>query len=139
MMDLEEALKKDVIEKIEVDRDLFEKENNEAEKDGRKAEENYEKKDYKWAIISAYYSMFHKTKALMFSRGYREKGHLAMLVFLDYLIKQGELERKYKNYYMASKEAREDADYRYSYTEGRAEEILSYCEKFNKRLDDLIS
>lgn len=138
-MDLEEALEKDVIEEVERDGELVEKEAREAENDRRKARENYKRNDYKWSIISAYYSMFHRVKTLMFSKGYREKGHLATLVFLDYLIKQGELERKYKDYFMSAKEAREDADYRYRYSEERAGEVLDYCRKFNKRIKEVIS
>lgn len=138
-MDLEEALKKGVIEKVEVDENLVVKENTEAENDKNKARENYEKADYKWSIISAYYSMFHKVKALMFSEGYKEKGHLAVLVFLDEMIKEGRVEGKYKNYFMAAKEAREDADYRYSYSKERAEETLRYCEEFNNKIDKILS
>ena len=139
MMDLKEALEESVIEEVEIDEELVEKEAREAENDLRKTKENYERDDYKWSIISAYYSMFHRVKALMFSKVYREKGHLATLVFLDYLIKQGELERKYKDYFMSAKEAREDADYRYRYSEERAEEVLDYCIKFNERIKEIIS
>ncbi len=123
-MDLEEALEKGVIEEIGKDEKLIEKELNESRRDLEKAEKDFESGDYKWSIVSTYYSMFHMTKAIMFDRGYREKGHLAILVFLDYLIRKGELQGKYKNYYKSAKDVREDADYRYAYSKERAEELL---------------
>ena len=134
-MNLKEAIEKGLIEKIEKDDKLVEKELEESRKDLEKAERDFEADDYKWSIVSAYYSMFHMTKAAMFERGYREKGHLATLVFLDHLIKQGKLRGKYKGYYKSAKNRREGADYSYTYSKERAKEILEYAREYNSELE----
>lgn len=82
--------------------------------------------------------MFHMAKALMFSKGLREKGHFSVVVFLDHLVKKGKLKGKYKNYYRVAKNSREDADYRYIYSKERAKEIFEYANKFNSRLKELL-
>ena len=47
----------------------------------------------KWASIQAYYSMFHCAKALVLAKGYREKGHLCLLVALRQLyVRTGEMD-----------------------------------------------
>ena len=127
-----------MIEEVDRDERLIEKELEESRKDLEKAEKDLEAEDYKWSIVSAYYSMFHITKAVMFVSGYREKGHLAILVFLDYLIKEGRLRGKYKNYYKSAKSSRESADYSCVYSEERAEEVLGYAREYNSRLEELI-
>lgn len=38
---------------------------------------------FKWATIQAYYSMFHAARALLYSAGYREKSHPALLTALN--------------------------------------------------------
>lgn len=68
-MDLEEAVEKGLIEEIARDRKLVEKELRESQRDLQKAEKDFEEGDYKWSIVSAYYSMFHMTKAVMFEEG----------------------------------------------------------------------
>lgn len=135
---MKEAIKKGLIEKIGKDEKLVEKELKESQRDLKKAKKDFESGDYKWSIVSAYYSMFHTTKAVMFGRGYREKGHLAILVFLDYLIKKGELRGKYKNYYKSAKDIREDADYSYVYSKEKAEELLGYAKEYNSTLEELL-
>lgn len=136
-MDLEEAVEKGLIEEIARDRKLVEKELRESQRDLQKAEKDFEEGDYKWSIVSAYYSMFHMTKAVMFEEGYREKGHLAILIFLDHLIMKGELRGKYKNYYKSAKDSREGADYSYVYSREKAEEILEYAKEYNSKLEKL--
>ena len=49
-----------------------------------------EKKNYKWAIIQAYYSIFHGTRALLFKAGYREESHFALKIALSGRGKQGQ-------------------------------------------------
>jgi uncharacterized protein (UPF0332 family) len=137
-MDMEDAFRKGLIEEIDRDERLIEKELEESRKDLEKAEKDLEVEDYKWSIVSSYYSMFHITKAVMFENGYREKGHLAILVFLDYLIKEGRLRGKYKNYYKSAKRSRESADYSSVYSKERAEEVLGYASEYNSRLEELI-
>lgn len=62
---------------IEIDKDLelIEKELNESRYDLNSAQRSSSREDYKWTIVQCYYSMFHAFRALIFSRGYREKSH----------------------------------------------------------------
>lgn len=44
------------------------------------AKAGYKDQCYKWSTIQAYYAMFHAARALIYSRGYREKSHFAFLL-----------------------------------------------------------
>ena len=72
--------------RIKADRDLILKEMREAEADLIEAKDSLERKKFKWAIIQGYYSMFHVARALVYSKGFREKSHYALLVALRNLL-----------------------------------------------------
>jgi len=100
-MNLKECLEKGFIIHEKVDRKLIEKELNESDYDLLKAKESLSEKDYKWCIIKSYYAMFHAAKAVLFDLGYREKKHIAIIVMIEELCKEGKLESKYLNYFKA--------------------------------------
>ncbi|NWG09102.1 MAG: HEPN domain-containing protein [Nitrososphaerales archaeon] len=50
-----------------------------AEADLKDAEDSLEHKNFKWATIQAYYSMFHSARALLYFRGFREKKSLRLI------------------------------------------------------------
>lgn len=58
-----------------MDPSLVTKEFREAEADLFAAERSLAEHQEKWAIIQGYYSLFHSLRALVFSKGYREKSH----------------------------------------------------------------
>jgi len=70
------------LQRIQPRNDIVLKEVESAEYDLRKWKNSLEEEDYKWAIIQAYYSMFHAARALIYSKGYRERSHRACLVAL---------------------------------------------------------
>jgi len=72
-MNLEDCIRKGYLKRMEPDRAMTEKEIKEAEYDLGRAGKAFNEKDFKWAIVKAYYSMFHAARAVMFSFGYREK------------------------------------------------------------------
>jgi len=129
-MNIEDCIIEGFIYRIKPDANLVKKEFNEAEYDLKKAKKTVEDDDFKWAIVKAYYCMFHSAKALLFSMGYREKRHFAIQVVLEELAKNGKLESIYLDYFSAAMEAREDADYKYSYSKETADDIIEYAEKF---------
>ena len=137
-MDIEDCLKEGFLRKVGIDKKLVEKEINEALYDFEKAEQAFESKDFKWAIVKSYYSMFHAARAVLFSLCYREKRHFAVQVVLEDLVKKGKLESLYLEYFSAAMEAREGADYRYQYSENVAGSILEYAEKFIASMKKLI-
>ena len=57
----------------------------EAENDLSEAFNRFESEKYKYATITGYYSMFHSARALIYSKGYREKSHYYLLVALNSL------------------------------------------------------
>ena len=136
-MDIEECLKEGFLRKVGIDKKLVEKETKEGLYDFSKAEEAFESKDFKWAIVKSYYSMFHAARAVLFSLGYREKRHFAIQVILEDLNKKGKLENIYLDYYSAAMDAREGADYRYAYSEDISRNILEYAEKFISKMKEI--
>ena len=49
------------------------------------ARSSLDRESYKWSTIQSYYAMFHTARALLYSRGYREKSHYCLSVALRYL------------------------------------------------------
>ncbi len=70
------------LQKITPKNDIINKEIASAEYDLRKSKNSCENEDYKWTIVQPYYSMFHAARALIYSKGYREKSHRACSVAL---------------------------------------------------------
>ncbi len=137
-MDIKRCLDEGFLRKIQLDKKLVEKEMKEALYDFGRAKQAFESKDFKWAIVKSYYSMFHASRAVLFSLGYREKRHFAVQVVLEDLVKNGKLESLYLEYFSAAMEAREGADYRYEYSENTATSILEYAERFVEKAKNLI-
>ncbi len=60
------------------------------------AEKEFEKELFESAVISAYASMFHSSRALLFRDGYKERSHYAVFVFVNEKYSD-KIERKYLN------------------------------------------
>ncbi len=74
----EQCLERGKIVKIEIAPDIISKEINEAKNDLDSCERSIQERNFKWAIIQAYYSMFHSFRALIFSKGYSEDSALEL-------------------------------------------------------------
>lgn len=137
-MSFEECLKKRLLIRIKPQIDLSEKEFNSAKKDLERAKHTIEiDKDFKWAIVQAYYSMFHAAKAVLYLIGLRERSHGCVAAALEKLSEKGLIESSVVEEFKSCIESREDADYRNEYSEeeaGRSEEI---AEGFLKRMKEL--
>ena len=108
------------MQRIKVERDLIEKELEEAKYDLERAKHAIEEDDFKWSIVKSYYSMFHAARAVLFSLGLKERRHFAIRVVLENLNMEGKLESKFISDFSAALGAREDADYRYTYSQETA-------------------
>jgi uncharacterized protein (UPF0332 family) len=79
---------------------------------------------YKYATINSYYSIFHSARALLYSKGYRERSHHCLSVALDVMFVQT---KKMSIHYITilrnSMSLRERADYSSTYSKDSA--ILS--------------
>lgn len=62
-----------------VTKEMILKEIEAAENDLKEAEDSLGREKYKWTTIQGYYSAFHSARALLYSKGFREKSHYALL------------------------------------------------------------
>jgi uncharacterized protein (UPF0332 family) len=73
--EFENCIEKRGLKKESRNTEMINKELNEADKDLETATDSFENKAFKWCIIQSYYAIFHAAKALVLSKGYREKSH----------------------------------------------------------------
>jgi len=136
-MDIESCLREGFLQEIKIERDLIEKELEEAKYDSGKAKRAFEEGDFKWSIVKSYYSMFHAARAVLFSLGFKERRHFAIRVVLEDLNAKGKLESRFISDFSAALGAREDADYRYTYSQETAAYLLRAAEDFLARMKRL--
>ncbi len=117
------------LQRIRPKNDLIAKEIVSAEYDLDKSKNSLKEEDYKWAIVQAYYSMFHAAGALIYSKGYREKGHRACLVALKEFF-LGALGEQRINDFEEAMDLRESADYGSAYTDEDAKNVIGKVEDF---------
>lgn len=132
---MDSRLKKCIDEKkiiqIPLQPDLVKKEMDAAIFDLKTAEESYSEGNHKWATVQAYYSMFHTSKALVLSRGYREKSHMCLSIALkSLLVDEGLLEQSHFEHFRDCMELREDADYGLIYSAHSAETVIGWAKEF---------
>jgi uncharacterized protein (UPF0332 family) len=128
---LERCLKNGKIKPFSRGRGLARKEVMLAGADLKRGIDTFKQKDYKWATVQAYYSMFHSARALLYQLNYREKSHSCLIeaVKVFYAVKgliSGELIEAIKE----AKRLREEADYYGEYSEDNAKELLSKAKRF---------
>lgn len=137
---LKELIEKRRIVRIEIDTNLIEKEMNAAKYDLEKAKKSLNDKDFKWATVKAYYSMFHSARALLFSKGFREKSHRALAeAIVELFVKTNVLEESFVDGFLEAMEIREEADYGLIYSEESAEDVIRNAEESLRRVDELLS
>jgi uncharacterized protein (UPF0332 family) len=128
---LQRLLAERKVTRIRSDKKLVLKEIEGAEHDLSRARVTYSEEDYKWATIPAYYCMFHSARALLYSKGFREKSHRALLIAIGELFgKTGEIENSLIQAFEEAIGLREQADYGLIFSENSAETILHDAEKF---------
>ncbi len=100
-----------------------------AEEDLKTAQISIDERNFKWATVQGYYSMFHAARALIFARGFREKSHRALLFAVEELYGGSigvELLESMEN----SMDLREEADYGLLYNKDSAKGIVKDAERF---------
>lgn len=119
--------------------DMIEKELEGAQYDLNGAKNSLEREDYKWATVQGYYSMFHAAKALLYTNGYREKSHRALVTALNELyVKTGKLESDHLENLKHAMDLREEADYSMTFSETGARELARYAETFVTRVKKIL-
>ena len=112
-------------------KNLVKKELSVAKSDLSDAKAGYENKRYKWSTIQAYYAMFHATRALIYSKGYREKSHYCLAVALRALfVDEGTMDAQLDRDLLNAMSLREAADYEAEFSQSGAKAVIASAEKF---------
>ena len=110
---------------------LVEKELRTAHEDLEIAKQGLSFEKFKWPTIQAYYSQFHSARALLYSRGYREKSHFCLLVAIKAIfVAQDLLKIEYTDAFYAGMILRENADYRSDFSKSGALAVIRNAEEF---------
>lgn len=115
--------------KIKPDRKLVLKEMKGAEMDLETARKSLQDGNFKWATIQGYYSIFHAARALLYSKGFREKSHYALLVGIRELFRD-ELDLSLIQGFGDAMNLRQTADYGLTFSEEGAIDVIKTAEKF---------
>ena len=117
------------LRKCPVDTEKIKRELIEARNDLTSAKASFDQSDYKWAIIKAYYSMFHACRSLLFREGYSEKSNDCVIVAVQELfVSTGKLPSEIVEHMREAKSAREAADYGLTYGNDAARMIILEAE-----------
>jgi uncharacterized protein (UPF0332 family) len=119
---------------------LVKKELSIASSDLSDARAGYENERYKWSTIQAYYAMFHAARALIYSRGYREKSHYCLAIALRALfVDEGAMDTKLARDLLNAMNLRKAADYEAKFSQSGAKAIIASAEKFIEKATDILS
>ena len=136
--EFEQCLKRNKIREFPRGKALMIKTLGIAQRDLERAEKTFNDKDYKWATIQAYYSMFHSARALLFARNYREHSHHCLIVAMRALyVETRLLPGSLIEALGKGKRLREDADYYDRWSEEGAMFALKAAGDFLKRAREL--
>ncbi|GFP30784.1 hypothetical protein HKBW3S44_01306 [Candidatus Hakubella thermalkaliphila] len=131
--EFEECLEKRKITKFDRATRLVSKEIGLAQSDLESAKGSSKDGNHKWSIIQAYYSMFHSARALIYSKGYRERSHYCLIVAMRALfVSEGLLSPMLVEALQLGKTLRENADYYGEFSEAAAIQMLEDAEEFLK-------
>lgn len=135
-----DCLEKKKIFRFEPAKQLVDLELEDAQSDLKSAGEDYSESNFKWATIKGYYSMFHSARALLYSRGYREKGHYCLYLALKvFFVQEGKLDLRLVEDFNNSMILREDADYRRKFSQEGAQAVIEGARRFLKTTKELLS
>ena len=133
----EKCIEKRKLRKIGVQHDLIKKELESSRYDAGRAEFSLSHDDPKWATVQAYYSMFHTAKALVLSKGYKEKSHPCLAIALEKLFSD-RIEAKHFSRLKDCMEMRYDADYGHIFSDVTAKELIIWAKEFLEIAEKII-
>jgi len=134
-----EAIEKKKIFHFSKAKNLVDKELRVAIDDLAEAKDRFKHERYKYATINAYYATFHAARALLFSKGYRERSHYALYIAIEVLFVEADiLEKRYSHILKDSMSLREDADYGGEFSKDGASLSINNAEDFIKRSKEIL-
>lgn len=102
-----------------------------AKEDLKNAKSFFKGKNFKYATIAGYYSLFHSARALLYSRGYRERSHFCLRVAIkEFFVKEKLLKPEYLDWLDEAIGLREAADYESTYSKNGARQAVEGAKKF---------
>ena len=112
-------------------KELVNKELSMARSDLSDAKAGFDNQRYKWSTIQAYYAMFHAARALIYSRGYREKSHYCLAIAVRALfVDEGLLKAQSVRDFLNAMNLREAADYEAEFSQSGAKAVIASAERF---------
>ncbi len=134
---IEELVKKNRLKAGNYSAEMYLKEFRIGEKDLETAEKSLEDGNFKWAIIQAYYAIFHAARALLYKSGYREESHTSLkIAFKALYIETGILSKGTYNALERGMNLREMADYKETYSQSGAENLIQSVDVALKEIND---
>ena len=126
-----ECLHKNKIVKFSGAKKLVARELKSAQDDLKAASQSLIDDREKWATVQAYYAMFHTARALLYSKGYREKSHYCLIVAMKALfVADRVLDISLVETFQMAKSLRENADYDNEYSKKSAESLVEKAKEF---------
>jgi uncharacterized protein (UPF0332 family) len=138
--EFQDCLKKKNIREFPQAKGFVSKELRQAEADCLSAVDSLERGNYKWSTIQSYYSMFHSARALLYSKGYRERSHYCVIIAMRALyVEKGLLSLRLVEAMHLAKTLRENADYYGDFTKEAAAQLIEDAQKFLEEARKLLS
>ena len=135
-----EALEKNKIFYFSQAKSLVDKELKVALDDLAQSKDRFKNERYKYATIDAYYATFHAARALLFSKGYRERSHYALYIAIEALfVETGILEKRYSHILKDSMSLREDANYGGEFSKDGASLSINNADEFINKAKEILS
>lgn len=137
--DFKNCLDRKKLYRSEAARALAGREFKSAGDDLAEAEISYSQKRYKWATIQAYHAMFHAARALLYSRGYRERRHFCVVAGIEHLFGESkQIDLKWVRALTNAMSLREDADYSEAFSADGAEVLVGNAAGFLREAERIL-
>lgn len=136
---IEDLVKKNRLKKGNCSAEMYKKELRVGERDLETAQRSLLDGNYKWAVIQAYYAIFHAARALLFKSGYREESHSALKIAFKVLyVETGIISNNTYNALERGMNLREMADYKETYSQSGAENLIQSVAAALKEIENEI-
>ena len=136
-LELKQLLAERRLFKARISSMMISKELASAEDDLKDAQDSLKQRKFKWATIQGYYSTFHSARALLYSSGFRERSHYAVLIAMRELF-ANKLGKDLIRRFGDAMDLQQEADYSSEFSEGGATETIEGAEKFLKKTKEIL-
>ncbi|MBL7132336.1 MAG: HEPN domain-containing protein [Candidatus Omnitrophica bacterium] len=137
--DIQEALAKRRIIPFSAGPKVSSKELKTAKEDLQDAKDVFGLGKIKLATVSAYYAIFHASRALLYKKKLREKSHIQLaLAIKAFYVDEGWLPQEYYDNFIQAIDLREMADYKGKYSKQGAERNIQAAEEAIKLAEKLL-